>query len=298
MNALLEQTIQNFEVVVVNDGSTDTTQDILEEYQTKSEIFKVYYQNNCGVAAARKLLVKMASGTHLLFCDADDYFEKNTIEEVSKTLEENDVDLLIYGYRLVRKTGTKGVLKRQLSEGTYTKSDWAHLHVSGLSDLYWSVLWNKCFKKEIVEKSPALKFQNNMEDVIFNVEYMGRCTSVYILEKELYNYVQMGESLTRGKKVDSEQKVKDAFETFTYLNYTLKTVYPNTPHEINRYMYVMLEGLRDRAKRLENKDTYLEIKNSMMLNQAKKELGSERYKIALKRRIAKFKNMIRTLIIQ
>lgn len=226
LDALLEQTIQNFEVIVVNDGSTDKTQDILEEYQHKYNIFKVYYQNNSGVATARQLLVKMASGTHLLFCDADDYFEKNAIEEVLNAIEEHDTDLLIYGYRLVRKSGRKNVLRRQLLEGTYAKSDWEHSHVDGLTDLYWSALWNKCFKKELLEQPTTLRFQEILEDVIFNVEYMGRCKSIYILEKGLYNYIQIGESLTRGKKNDSVRAIEAAFGTYSYLRDALKEAYP------------------------------------------------------------------------
>lgn len=296
LDSLLHQSIQEFEVVIVDDGSSDETQHILEIYKKKSDIFRVYKQNNSGVAATRQKLIEKAKGKYLLFCDADDYYNTNTIETVIKTIEREKPDLLIYGYSLIKENGKKTIKKRKLDEGRYSKDNCEQQYINGLTDLYWSALWNKCYKKDIVEKGHVLQFQEIIEDVIFNAEYIGRCKSIYILERNLYNYVQIGESLTRGKKIDSEKKIKDAFATFTYLQEILNKEYPKRSIEVNKYLYKMLVGLCERAKKIENQNLYLVIINSSFWSEVERKLGLRRYEVLIARVIRKMKNTIRETV--
>ena len=296
LDSLLHQSIQEFEVVIVDDGSSDETQHILEIYKKKSDIFRVYKQNNSGVAATRQKLIEKAKGKYLLFCDADDYYNTNTIETVIKTIEREKPDLLIYGYSLIKENGKKTIKKRKLDEGRYSKDNCEQQYINGLTDLYWSALWNKCYKKDIVEKGHVLQFQEIIEDVIFNAEYIGRCKSIYILERNLYNYVQIGESLTRGKKIDSEEKIKDAFATFKYLQEILKKAYPKRSIEVNKYLYKMLVGLCERAKKIGNQNLYLVIINSSFWSEVERKLGLRRYEVLIARVIRKMKNTIRETV--
>lgn len=296
LDSLLHQSIQEFEVVIVDDGSSDETQHILEIYKKKSDIFRVYKQNNSGVAATRQKLIEKAKGKYLLFCDADDYYNTNTIETVIKTIEREKPDLLIYGYSLIKENGKKTIKKRKLDEGRYSKDNCEQQYINGLTDLYWSALWNKCYKKDIVEKGHVLQFQEIIEDVIFNAEYIGRCKSIYILERNLYNYVQIGESLTRGEKIDSEKKIKDAFATFTYLQEILNKEYPKRSIEVNKYLYKMLVGLCERAKKIGNQNLYLVIINSSFWSEVERKLGLRRYEVLIARVIRKMKNTIRETV--
>lgn len=296
LDSLMNQTRKDFEIVVVDDGSSDTTPQILREYQNMFQNMKIYRQQNLGVAAARNRLVEIASGTHLVFCDADDYLEKYAIELIFDTLNKHNVDLIVFGYKMVRAGGDKTVLKRQLSEGIYRKNQWEHLHVKGLTDLYWSVLWNKCFKKEIVFSGRSICFQKVLEDVTFNVEYMGRCRTVYILEKSLYNYMQIGDSLTRSKKTDSEQHILDAFKAFSYLYEALQDAYGNLKRDINLYTYRMMCELCRRAENMNSEDLYSRIVESNLWRSITEELGQDVYKVHVARKIGQIKNSLRKVI--
>lgn len=296
LESLLKQTIQKFEVVIVNDGSSDGTQKILEEYQKKSTLLRVYIQENLGVSVTRQRLIEKASGTHFLFCDADDYFEPNAVEMVSNAINKSNADLLVFGYRLIRKGSSKAVLKRHLQGGVYTKGEWGFLHIQGLNDLYYSSLCNKCYKKQLIAKEPLLKFQSLIEDVTFNVEYMERCKSIHVLETVLYNCVQIGESMTRGKKVDSEQAIQEAFKAFGYLKKVLEKSYPNWSSYVNGYIYMMLNGLCDRAKKIGSKNIELAIYNSEIFCQCKKELGYQQYVFVARRWIGKVKGIIKGIV--
>lgn len=298
LDSLLNQTKQNFEVIIINDGSFDKTQAILEDYQKKSNIFKIYKQNNQGISKTRQTLVEKANNPYLLFCDADDYLNLNAIEIISNIIVRNNPDLLIFGYQLVKKNMTRSVFKRELNEGLYSKENCEKHHIHGLTDLYWSVLWNKCYKKELIIANPLIEFQNYIEDVIFNVEYMNRCQSIYVIEKSIYNYVQIGDSLTRGKKSDSPEKIGDAFSAFIYLYKVLEETYPKSINEINSYIYKMLLELCERAKKIDDKDTFIVITKSNLFCNAKNKLGRKCYEVKIKRNVKQVINFIKRILIK
>lgn len=301
LDSLSDQTMVDFEVVIVNDGSVDGTYDILEYYKNKFKNINIIHQKNMGIAAARQLLIENATGEYILFCDADDYVEKSLIEDISNTIEQANSDLILFGYQLVRKNVHKIVLKRKLPEGIYdNRVTWERMHIAGLTDLYWSALWNKCYKKKLIERLPQIRFQNLLEDVIFNVEYIERCESIFILEKNLYNYVQIGDSLTRGEKTDSEKDIKEAFDSFCYLRKRIEKTYPDTVDAIesNRYFYSMLKSISERAKKIGKKDLALVITQSDFYRKTKKNLGYKCYEVEINRIIRSLKKKMKMIMKQ
>lgn len=94
-DCLLAQTHKDVEVVVVNDGSTDGTQGIIDEYSAKYDIFKPVFQKNAGVSAARNNGIEHATGDYILFLDSDDVLTEGSLEAFNEALEETNADLAI-----------------------------------------------------------------------------------------------------------------------------------------------------------------------------------------------------------
>ena len=96
LNSILNQTFTDFEVLCVDDGSTDSSLDILNEYANNDNRFKVYHQENMGGGVARNFALTQAKGEYIFFIDSDDKMELNALEETFNCIEKEDVDFLIF----------------------------------------------------------------------------------------------------------------------------------------------------------------------------------------------------------
>ena len=230
LTKLLKQCGNTTEVVVLNDGSIDGCEKKAREFEKTNSRIRVYSQKNHGVAYTRQKLIDLARGEYIMFCDADDYFEDSAIDQVYGDIiryrkENASPDVYIYGYNLVRSFGNKRIEHRRLTSGIYNKKEYSREHSSSMEDLYWSALWNKCYKKEIC-LNPRIEFETMMEDVMFNIDFFSRCKNVYISSCVIYNYIQIGESLTRGKKRDNTESIKRAEEAYGKLYKKALNAYP------------------------------------------------------------------------
>ena len=99
LNSVLNQTYSNLEVVVIDDGSNDGTRRILEEYQNRYRNIKLLIQKNKGSGSARNAGVRVCSGDYLLFVDADDYIQNDTIETLVNAVSGKEIEIAYYGIK-------------------------------------------------------------------------------------------------------------------------------------------------------------------------------------------------------
>lgn len=231
LDSLVDQTFKNFNVIVIDDGSSDNSYDIILQYKNKLDSLVAVRQENVGVGETRQRLIKLADTEYIMFLDSDDFLEVNAVECVYSSLE-NDVDLFVFGYRIIREDFSKTVIKRENIQGVLPKWTISKHHINGYSDLYWSALWNKCYRKSLVVNTPPIMFQKLMEDVTFNIEYFGRCRTIKFIPMVIINYVQIGESLTRSKRKDTVNDVLDAFKLYHNLLEISLQAYPTFQHDI------------------------------------------------------------------
>ena len=292
LECLENQTEKNFETVIIDDGSIDNTEAVIAAYKSRLKNLVYIKQENMGVAVTRQRLLARSSGSFVMFCDSDDYFEQNAVETVMNLMRVHDPDVLIFGYRLVRKNTSKQISRRALPEDLYDNYEWAIAHVNGLDDLYWSVLWNKCYKRSVFTHPKEIIFQRLIEDVTFNAEYLGRCKKIYICEQVLYNYIQIGDSLTRGVRKDSRTQIEEAFSAFVHLDAVLHEAYPFLRENISKDTYLRLNSLCDRARKLGDKSCIKEIKSSQKYQKIKQQIGHEIVRIQMRRKYLKVRHAV------
>lgn len=172
-DSVLAQTIEDYEVIVIDDGSTDDSARIIDEYAIVDDRFTISHRSNAGVSAARNIGIEMAKGDYLSFIDADDVIAPNYLEALHEAMGE-EADSAMGGFQVFFCDGRVGAtvvpehekietLEENLSEFyDYEKPQWQHY------------LWNRMFKASVI-RDLGLRFREDIyykEDGLFVVQFL------------------------------------------------------------------------------------------------------------------------------
>lgn len=296
LDSIIAQESNNYEIVIIDDGSSDKTYSQLLRYKDMDQI-TIIRQENEGVSLTRQALIEKARGKYVLFCDADDYLEPMAIQSVCNVLSANDgcktseADLYVFGYNLVRIGEKKSVLNRNLKPGLYSKDEYSKYHVRGFDDLYYSALWNKCYRRELFFEPEELIFETLIEDVTFNVDYVHRCRNICLSDAIIYNYNQIGDSLTRSKRVDTGVDILRALNAFLVFYNKALEAYPANEMYIGRYICLKLLQLKKRAQKI--KDGKVENQIQTFLEKYRGCIGPQYYIVLIKMGMFELKQKIK-----
>ena len=121
LDSIINQTYTNFEVLLVNDGSTDSSGMICQEYVENDSRFRYFEKENGGASSARNLGLERSGGAYITFIDSDDWVTPEYLEVLYTTLKENDVDISISSFKLFEPDGIHYIL---FSSGSYSSECW------------------------------------------------------------------------------------------------------------------------------------------------------------------------------
>lgn len=231
INSVLNQKYKDFELLLLDDGSTDTSGTICDIYAEKDMRIRVLHKENSGVSDTRNHGIAMAKGEYLQFVDSDDWIAPEATDFFVRAAAENECDMVIADfYRVIgERVSQKGNIEE---EGIMERADYALNMMQKPADFYYGVLWNKLYKRSIIEKY-HLKMDSSIswcEDFIFNLEYIRRIRLIYALKIPVYYYVK-----TKGSLVSQGTSVKKTIQmkrtVFAYYNDFYKDIFGNTEYE-------------------------------------------------------------------
>lgn len=213
METLKNVDFDDYEVLLINDGSTDQTEAIITEFIQNKPNFQLITTRNQGPGLARNEGIKHSKGDYLLFFDADDTPAKDVLTKYNQLLDNYpETDLIVSSFVFRTIEGEKIISEK---ENLVTKHQYTD-HKSFMDDMYrlmndqlMYVVWNKCYRSEIVKKHHVFfKGYSSCEDRIFNLNYYRHCQQVVMNPKIAYIYEFEG-----GKGI-TNQYHPNKFETF------------------------------------------------------------------------------------
>lgn len=234
VDSILNQEYRDFELLLIDDGSRDSSGEICDSYAEADERVRVIHKENSGVSDTRNVGIAAASGTYLQFLDSDDWITPDATRLFVRAAQEHGCDLVISDfYRVVgERLAQKGDIEE---DGVLTKEEFAAHMMENPADFYYGVLWNKLYRREIVEKY-QLRMDTQIswcEDFMFNLEYIRHAEVFYALHAPIYYYVKTkGSLVSQGFSISSTIKMK--FMVFEYYNNFYKHVFDDKDYEKNR----------------------------------------------------------------
>ncbi len=210
VDSVLNQEYMDFELLLVDDGSKDASGDICDEYAKKDERVRVIHKENSGVSDSRNLAISAARGEYLQFLDSDDWITGDATRLLVKEAAEHQCDLVIADF--YRVVGERLAPKGDIDEdGVLTRDEYAAHMMENPADFYYGVLWNKLYRRDIVEKH-GLRMDSAIswcEDFMFNLEYIRYVERVYVLRAPIYYYVKTkGSLVSQGNSIVQAIRMK------------------------------------------------------------------------------------------
>lgn len=194
LDRILNSTYKDFELIVINDGTKDNSEQIITKYLEKEEYKdKIRYisKENSGLSDTRNLGMSKATGDYIAFVDSDDYIEPNMYETMMNKAIEKDFDIVASDVRLVYENSDK----EKIVSSAYEKDLISKDEIKQTMLVYYPVVWNKIYKKSLLE---GIEFSKGVwyEDMEFNLKVYPRIKSIGVVKEPLYNYLQRGNSIT------------------------------------------------------------------------------------------------------
>ena len=204
LNSLVNQTLKDIEIIMVNDGSPDNSQEIIDKYVKKyPKKVKSYIKENGGQGSARNFGLEMAEGEYIGYVDSDDYIELDMYEKLYNGAKKSDLDIVICGSYNVTEDGNKTIeLDREIFKDKKKNAFFGRMAV-----------WNKIYKKELLLNTNAT-FRSKLwyEDLDFTLKVLSKAKKVGYVNKPFYNYLLRQGSTMNNSNIDRNLEILLAFD--------------------------------------------------------------------------------------
>ena len=193
LDSILAQTYGNFELICVDDGSTDGSGNVLEKYAVEDARIKVIHQKNGGVSAARNSGLKIACGDYIYFMDSDDVIRPEWFERAAAIIAENEPDCLMCNYvEMTDYIPFEDVLPYIKAQKIKNPFEVFILRKS----LIDASVCNKMYKATLLGKQVFTQDIVYAEDLWFNLEFLAKAQTFYYLPQPMYGYIRHENSIT------------------------------------------------------------------------------------------------------
>ncbi len=241
LNSLKNQTNNDFELIVIDDGSTDNSLQIEKNFQGLIKNYKIYSGRHKGVSAARNIGISNSKGEYITFIDYDDWLEPNAVDIWEESLNSN-TELQIFSFYRNDSYDGKTQIKTQIKSMTQNQAVLELLnnpHIKGY-------VWNKLFCVSVIQEH-SLRFDENIkfcEDLKFCTDYILRCNSIRYIEHPFYHYcTSQGAITSRAFSVDKLTALEALEDIISNLSDNIEGISSLVIKQYKDFYYNMLISL-------------------------------------------------------
>lgn len=233
IRSILNQSFKKIEVILVDDGSTDGSLAICQQYSRLDERIKVITKENGGLSSARNEGIKQSTGEYIAFIDGDDFVHPQYIEKLYNTLSSFDADMSVCGIEIVDENGK---ITDKLSTGAiykpycpFTREKLSPIEVERRyyteeNGFIFVVAWNKLYKRQIFENLLYDEGKIYEDEYLFST-LLRKCREISFVTDKLYFYVQRNNGIT------SKSKQRDKFQYISEIFYRRISIYENEQNQ-------------------------------------------------------------------
>ena len=198
LDSVINQTIKDFEIICINDGSNDNSSGVLEQYAINNQKIKIINQNNRGPSSARNTGIKASRGSYLFFLDSDDWIEENTLKILQNTIKEQD--LICFNGKKYYAHNTEEIFSNNYHEENLSGWEYYNKYAALKRNLHFDCAVSRLYKRTLI-------FNNNLffkegilhEDTLFTTLACYYAKEVTVISNSLYVYRIREGSITQTK---------------------------------------------------------------------------------------------------
>ena len=242
IESVINQTLKDIEIIIVNDGSQDNSKELLQKYLKNNNNIIYLEKENGGLSSARNFGIKYATGEYIAFLDSDDFVEVNMYEEMYNVAKKENADMVecdfIWEYpnKKIKDIGKLYFSKKEAIEKARV------------------VAWNKIIRRDILQKT-KIEFPNGLryEDIEFFYKILPYLDKISFVKKNFVHYVQRQNSIVNTQNI----RTKEIFNVFNNVikYYKEKNIYEEYKEELEyTYIRILLCSSLKRMCKIGNKD--------------------------------------------
>ena len=217
IQSVLSQTCEDWELIIIDDGSKDKSFEIIRAYAQKDSRIRFCKQENAGVSEARNKALDLVQGDYVIFLDADDELHKNALEIIAKPIQSNHIDIVVYN----ASRSPFGSVKLIPFTVPFSESQFLinseelkvkYIYSALLSDVNFGFIWNLAVRASVIDN---IRFRKDIiicEDLLFDIEMYTRADSILCIPDYLYYYRDNPEGCVNNFKYKKIEDLKKVFD--------------------------------------------------------------------------------------
>ena len=251
LDSILNQTFNDMEIILIDDGSKDNSGKICDEYALKDNRVKVIHQDNMGLSDARNSGMNQMSGNYFMFVDSDDYVSEQMIEKLYTSAVETDADVVCCNFEYFWENNENESFSTKQKREELNSSEIFSHRKNEKNYGIWTVAWNKLYKSSSMN---SFRFRSGKihEDEFWANDIYQKDLKVVTIEDSLYYYRQRHNSIVNIKNIKKEFDLIEAFQERIQI-YLNQNMYPDQAYKVLIYSLEPLNECR-KLKRTEEEN--------------------------------------------